>query len=393
MRIIFYSLLCLILAGVIAGCGGNGADDNSFVIKGKLTNSKQDSIYLQELTVKSNTGIDSTVLSEDGEFFFKVKPKEIGFYVLKMNKNNFVTLLVDKGETVEISGDVKNLLLTYSVSGSKGSELIRELNTNLNKNYDKVDSLGVVYKESKGSPDILKIKAQLDSVYKNIFLDQKEFLKNFIDKNTSSLACLIAVYQQFGREPMFNINLPEDLAYYEKLDKALFAAYPENQHALDLHKRMGEVRKAQAERQIAESKLAIGAVAPDFTLSTPEGTPVSLSSLKGKIVLIDFWASWCAPCRAENPNLIRLYNQYKTKNFTVLGVSLDSDKDSWTKAVKADKLSWTQVSDLKYWSSPVVKLYNIKSIPYSMLLDKDGKIAAKGLTGDSLAMKVAEMVK
>jgi len=386
-------ILSVLIVLVFSGCGGNKADEKSFVVNGKFTNTKKDSVYLQELTTKKTIGIDSAVISEEGEFHFKVNPKEIGFYIVKLDKNNFITLLIDKGETVEVTADAKQLLRTYTVLGSKGSELIKELNTRLQTNYDKVDSLAAIYNESKGKPDILEIKASLDSTYKVIFLDEKSYLQNFIDKNTSSLACLIAIYQQFGREMMFNFNIKEDFAYFMKLDKALMAAYPDNQHALDLHERIAEIKRIDAEKDLAESKLAVGSKAPDFTLETPEGKEVSLSSFKGKNVLIDFWASWCAPCRAENPNMVKLYKKFKDKNFTILGVSLDQDKELWTKAIKLDKLIWTQVSDLKYWSSPIAKLYNVEAIPFSVLIDEDGKIVAKGLKGDSLATKVAEIVK
>lgn len=392
MRRIIYTFL-IFLTIFMMGCGGNKADEKSFVIHGKFTDTKKDSIYLEELTVKKSIGIDSVVISEEGEFYFKVKPQKIGFYILKISKDNFVTLLIDKGENVEISADARQLRRTYSITGSKGSELIKELNTHLQLNYDKVDSLSRVFKESQGKPNFVEIKASLDSTYKLIFLDQKNFVRNLIDKNSNSLACLIAIYQQFGREPLFNLNDKTDFAYFEKLDKALITAYPDNQHSQDLHKRVTEIKRMEAEKQLAESKLAVGAEAPDFKLETPDGKSVSLSSLKGKFVLVDFWASWCAPCRQENPQMIKLYKQYKDKDFTILGVSLDRDKDSWTKAIKTDKLIWTQVSDLKYWSSPVTKLYNVQAIPYSILIDKEGKILAKGLRGEELAKKIEEILQ
>jgi len=386
-------LIPVLVVIILSACNSHKADKNNFVIHGKLTDSKRDSIYLKELTVKNMVSVDSTVINDDGEFYFKVKPKESSFYLLKLKKNNFITLLIESGENVEITGSALLLKTTYTVNGSKGSLLIKELNDHSQINYDKVDSLGKVYTKSKGSPDILKIKASLDSIYKGIFVEQKKYLKNFIDKNTSSLACIIAVYQQFGREYMFNINSKEDFVYFEKLDNALMKAYPDNQHVKDMHERIAEVKKIEEEQALAEAKLSTGAQAPDFTLQTPEGKSVSLSSFKGKNVLLDFWASWCAPCRAMNPKMVKLYKKFKGKNFTILSVSFDRDKDSWTKAITLDNLTWTQVSDLQYWNSPVAKLYAVQAIPYSILIDKEGKIVAKGLHGDSLTDKVAEIVK
>lgn len=387
-------IIPVLLAMAIAGCGGNDAGEDSFVIKGNFTNTKKDSVYLDELTSTDMIPVDSAVITEDGDFYFKVKPKEIGFYLLKMADDNFVTLLIDKGETVEITADAKQILYTYTVNGSKGSELIWKLNQHKKVNLDKVDSLSAVYKTSLGKPDFTEIKNSLDSTYIIIFNDEKEFAKNLIDSNISSLACLIAIYEQFGRENLFSEKDTSDFAYFEKLDKSLMKAYTGNIHVDEFHKHVSEVKRLKAELVLAENKLSEGSEAPDFTLYTPDSsTSVSLSSLKGKYVLIDFWASWCAPCRKNNPKLVALYNKYKDKDFTILGVSLDREKDSWTKAIAKDKLVWTQVSDLQYWESPVAKLYNVQEIPYSVLVDKEGKIVAKSTDESVIKEKMEEVLK
>lgn len=140
------------------------------------------------------------------------------------------------------------------------------------------------------------------------------------------------------------------------------------------------------------SSTSIGSPAPDFSLKTPDGKDVSLKSLQGQYVLIDFWASWCGPCRKENPAVVAAYNQFKDKGFTVLGVSLDEDGDAWKKAIEKDKLTWTQVSDLQGWTSSVAQLYNVQSIPANFLIDKTGKIVASNLRGEALKAKLAEIL-
>ncbi|MBD0368365.1 MAG: TlpA family protein disulfide reductase, partial [Flavisolibacter sp.] len=161
---------------------------------------------------------------------------------------------------------------------------------------------------------------------------------------------------------------------------------------LDNSVRNSSLGKAVAEN-IAFNKVgAVGTEALNFTQNDVNGQPVSLSSFRGKYVLIDFWASWCKPCRMENPNVVKAYQKFSNKNFTILGVSLDQEKEPWIKAIEKDKLSWTQVSDLKFWSNEVAVLYHVQGIPQNFLVDPNGKIVAKNLRGQELEAKLCELL-
>jgi peroxiredoxin len=137
---------------------------------------------------------------------------------------------------------------------------------------------------------------------------------------------------------------------------------------------------------------AVGSDAIEFTQNDEKGNPVSLSQFRGKYVLVDFWASWCKPCRLENPNVVKTFNRFKNKNFTVLGVSLDQAKEPWLKAIDLDKLTWTHVSDLQFWNNAVAQLYHVQSIPQNFLVDPAGKIVAKDLRGEDLDRKLCELL-
>jgi peroxiredoxin len=229
----------------------------------------------------------------------------------------------------------------------------------------------------------------LDLKYRKIYEEERRFLQQFINRNSDNLAGLLGLYQQLGpRNYVFNFQ--QDMPLFEKVAKGLAKNYPNCSHTKQLNSQITQV-KAQIAEQRKQEKISIGQEAPDIAYPNPEGKVEKLSDLRGKYVLLDFWASWCAPCRGENPNLVANYKKYHDKGFEIFQVSLDQSKNSWIKAIKADQLNWHHVSDLKYWSSAPAKLYGVRGIPANFLIDKDGKIIAKNLRGPALGMKLKEL--
>lgn len=342
-------------------------------IKGNLKNFKEGYVFLDEITTTSAKTKDSTKVDEKGNFTLKFDTKEPSFYRIRLAENNYILLIVNDKEQIEFAADANNLGKTAQVKGSSESSKLFEATHQLQSNAERLDSLNGVFQREQANPALDSIKAVLQTVYNKMMDEEVAYIKNFVDKNSSSLACLAIIDK---------LSPDENLDYYKKYDAGLSKSLPNNSYTKMFHDKVIEL-----------SRLSMGTVAPEIALNTPDGKNIALSSLKGKVVLVDFWASWCRPCRAENPNVVRMYNTYKDKGFEIYSVSLDKDKEAWVKAINDDHLIWpSHVSDLGYWQSSVVKQYNISGIPFTCLLDKEGKIVAKGLRGEELELKVKELL-
>jgi peroxiredoxin len=261
------------------------------------------------------------------------------------------------------------------VKGSKAHDAYLSLTEKTKPVNDKMQAASKAYSAAYQAKDSATMKT-LDATFDALDLEMKEVYKGYLATNNNSPIAMYALGQMAG----WDIN-PEVV---EPIYKALSEPA-----------RATPSGKAFAEKIVTAKKTAVGAMAMDFTQNDTLDVPVSLSSFKGKYVLIDFWASWCGPCRQENPNVVKAFQTYNAKGFTVLGVSLDQPgaKDKWMKAIHDDNLTWTQVSDLKYWDNQVAKQYGIQAIPQNFLVDPAGKIIAKNIRGEELSSKLATIFK
>ena len=277
-------------------------------------------------------------------------------------------LVLDSGK-IKLNADAKDLNGTVKVEGSPESSLFQELNKLVNDNRKKQTELEQRFNQAMQNGN----EAEAEKIRQEYMAMQKE-TKNFLAQHPASIV------SAFGTASL--IDPTNDFAFADSMANLYTKNIPNSKYTKNLNERLKPLRST-----------AIGQMAPDISLPTPKGEAQSLTSLRGKYVLIDFWASWCGPCRQENPNVVRMYNKYKGKGFEIFGVSLDQSKDKWLAAIEKDKLTWPHVSDLKGWESSAAQLYNVTAIPQTVLIDPEGKIIAKNLRGAELENKLASLLK
>lgn len=346
------------------------AKPEGFVIKGQIKGKESGDIKLMKYADGKWITEDSAKI-EKGRFELKGKTELPELRLISMGPQAIVAQFFAENGSITVNAYADSLNKT-EVKGSKSNDEFSILTKELMNISKETQGLQQKYSEAmqSGNEEGMK-KAQID--YEAMMGNQKVYAKNFIREHPKSSVSPLVALMQFAQQ-MTAHDIDTLVAF---LDPSVRASVY-----------VVELKKIAEKMRITD----VGTLAPDFTLNTPEGTPFTLSSLRGKIVMIDFWASWCKPCRQENPNVVALYNKYKDKGFDILGVSLDREKESWLKAIADDQLTWHHVSDLKFWQNEAAVQYGIQSIPCTLLLDKEGKIIAKNLRGEELVKKLSELL-
>lgn len=360
------NLLIVFISVIVAltSCGPK----NQYRITGTITGIDSGTIYLQKREAGEWNKLDSSEIKA-GTFTFQgtIEMPELWYLTVKDAKI-YVPLFVESSViTVDMLADS---LEGTAIKGSFSQDLYQDYLKQMEPIDEEMNAIYKKYRKASETEDEVAM-AKADSMYEVVEAKQKKQILAFAKENNSSV---VAPYLIIRNAYMF--DLPDLEEAVQEMDTVLNAS----SYMQDLTKQV-EILKA----------VQIGQPAPDFTQADTAGNPLTLSSLKGKVLLVDFWAAWCGPCRSENPNIVKAWKKYNKKGFDVLGVSLDKDREKWIEAIHADNLTWNHVSDLRYWNNEASDLYGIRSIPSSVLLDREGIIIARNLRGEELIAKLDEI--
>lgn len=372
-----------VLAVVLSACNQK-EDSGRFTLTGDVKNIDDQKVYLEQLFFSQQPPqvLDTGTL-KDGHFKVSAIAAEDGMYRIRFEKVNSGYIFINDEPEIKMAGDINDETLTGATFRSPANNSLMKMLVHIDEERNRLVSLSGeidTLKQKSGSDSLLALKTNhLSDVTKNL----NDYIIKYIDTTTQPIIALFALGYTQGIDP----------AVLKTVVPGLAKRFPGHQGISGVVAQYNEMMASQGKAQAsAPGQAAVGSMAPDFTMTDTDGKPFTLSQLRGKYVLVDFWASWCAPCRGENPNVVAAYNKYKDKNFTILGVSLDDDKQKWLQAIQSDHLTWKHVSDLKGWQNAAVDLYGFDGIPYNVLLDPQGKIIATTLRENDLQAKLAEVL-
>jgi thiol-disulfide isomerase/thioredoxin len=382
MKLNRYLLIATIIL-MMSACN-NKSKEGSFTLNGQVKNIADQQVYLEQLFFsQQDPQVLDTANVKSGKFELSSVAGEEGLYRIRFEKMNSGFVFINDKDNINFTADMNDVSLEGPVFSSPANTALKNLIINIDgqrgqlvSTSQAIDSLKkMTGADSLIAAETLKLRGINDKF--------NSFMLKFIDTSSQPVVTMFA------------------LGYTQSIDPALLKPivpnlnkkFPNHQGIAGIVTQFNQmIAEMENPQKAGAAPAAIGSMAPAFIMNDTEGKPFDLSSLKGKYVLVDFWASWCGPCRGENPNVVAAYNKFKEKNFTILGVSLDENKDKWMQAIKADGLTWKHVSDLKGWQSASTSIFGFNAIPYNVLLDPQGKIIANNLRESALHTKLAEVL-
>ena len=381
MKKAFYFSIVLF---VVFACGRKA----NFTISGQLNGGAGKNIYFSKLLINSSLISDSIKLNREGEFKFKGNASSPTFYLLKLSKNSFVTLLVDSTENIFITGSYKNFIRDYKVKGSRGSEILRDLDSRFYTAKTQIDSLRKLYNSQKNNPIYALKREEWNAHYNRIINDHSNYVTSFVKRNPFSLASVYALYQKWD-ENSFVIN---DLQTMKTAASALYSVYPKNEQVIALYNNTLQFIKEERDKRLTNVIKNNAVNSPDIVLPDADGHVRRLWSFHGKYVLLHFWSAKDRASRIVNPVLSEVYHKFKSRGFEIFMVSVDTDRAAWMEAIANDNLSCINVGDMK-GSFQATTNYNIQELPFNYLLDKNGVIIGRNLKGPALNQTLSQIFK
>lgn len=367
-------LFILFLGACMLSCN-NPSEKGKFSVMGKINNMEDQKIYLEQLYFsQKNPEVMDTADIKKGAFTVSAKSTEEGLYRLRMEKMNAGFIFINDQPTINFTADINDVSLEGPKFNTPANRLLKNLIISINTKTSALQACNQKAEAFKAQQND-SLFALENNKLNALMEDYHQFIIRYIDTCSNPVVTMFAL--GYTREI--------DPALLSKSVSGLTKRFPKHSGIASIVTQYNQMMAQVSQPKPATNEApVVGSMAPDITMNDVNDQPFSLSQLKGKYVLVDFWASWCGPCRGENPNIVAAYQKYKSKNFTVLGVSLDEDKAAWLKAIKDDQLTWKHISDLKGWGTAAVPLYGFDGIPYNVLIDPQGKIIATGLRENAL---------
>lgn len=373
-RILFPALTVLFLSA----CGGTGGGNT---VEVTIEGAAGKTVYLDRFENNQPYRVDSAKLDGEGRGALRTGSLPLDFYRIALDGEQLIIAL-DSADALRIEAKAGSLSTPSSIAGSKHSEALHQFYADSKTFETERERLSAAMANGGDTA--------LIGQFNRMTRDYDARIRAFIAKHSSSPAALTAVAK---------FDMQKELPLFKQVRDSLRKSMPRSGFFAMFRDQVDRLEQQEIALKMQEEEmkrlsnlLPIGGEAPEIRQQTPDGGTVALSELRGKVVLIDFWASWCRPCRIENPNVKRVYAKYASKGFEILGVSLDRDQAAWVKAIKDDGLPWKHVSDLGFWNNAAAQEYGVQSIPYTVLVDRDGKILDKGLRGEQLEARLAQLL-